>query len=143
MSPADHDTDSTLRLRLGDQPLPHKGGEPVQERLIEMIKQRRALGIQRYGRPLETFNGRNPLQDAWEEALDLATYLTQLQMEQEARQAGVAKALSLHVADADGRCDTCRVQSPCMTRQALVAPHRPRVNPQVLDALSCATDSAR
>ncbi|MGW9067852.1 hypothetical protein ACWGQT_00170 [Streptomyces yangpuensis] len=123
MNPAAASAGSTLRLRPGDQPLPHEGGEPVQERLIGMIKERRTLGIQRYGRPLETFNGRNAVQDALDEALDLATYLTQVRMEQEARQKGVAQALSLHTADASGLCSTCRTQSPCPTRQALVAPH--------------------
>ncbi|MGW7100339.1 hypothetical protein [Streptomyces sp. NPDC054883] len=115
--------DRALRLRPGDQPLPHKGGEPVQERLIEMIKERRALGIQRYGRPLETFNGRNAVQDALEEALDLATYLTQIEMEQEAQAKGIRNALRLHVTNDNGMCVTCRATGPCPTRQALVAPH--------------------
>lgn len=40
------------------------------------------LGIRRYGRPLETFNGRDALVDAYEEALDLTNYLCQRTLEQ-------------------------------------------------------------
>lgn len=111
-----------LRQRDGDQSLPTEGRENVQDRLIEMVQERRELGIQRYGRPLQTFNGRDALKDATEEALDLAVYLVQVAMEQNARQAGIRAALKLHVA-VDGLCRTCFAPAPCATRQALVAPH--------------------
>lgn len=42
------------------------------------IMERKALGMVRYGTPLQAYNGRNALQDAYEEALDLAQYLRQL-----------------------------------------------------------------
>jgi hypothetical protein len=38
---------------------------------------RKKLGMERYGVPLRPFNGRSALQDAYEEALDLAVYLRQ------------------------------------------------------------------
>jgi hypothetical protein len=64
-----------------DQPLPKPGGLPVQEIMIGVIRERREYGKRKYGRPLETHNGRDALKDAWEEALDLFTYLTQLRLE--------------------------------------------------------------
>ncbi|MGW1436927.1 hypothetical protein ACWD7M_16955 [Streptomyces griseus] len=109
-----------LRERPGDQPLPTEGQESVQDALIKLIEERRELGIQRYGTPLQTFNGRNAVRDALEEALDLATYLMQIEMEQNARQAGLREALKLHEAD-QGLCRTCATPSPCATRSALVA----------------------
>lgn len=44
----------------------------------EALRFVQVLDLKTYGRPLETFNGRNPAQDAYEEALDLAVYLRQL-----------------------------------------------------------------
>lgn len=64
-----------------DQPLPQPGRIPVQEVMIRAIEERRAYGKRKYGRALETHNGRDALKDAWEEALDLFTYLTQVRLE--------------------------------------------------------------
>lgn len=69
------------KQRPGDQPLPKPGRDDVQKALITAIELRREVGISRYGSPLMTHNGRDALQDAWEEAVDLATYLTQVRME--------------------------------------------------------------
>jgi len=44
---------------------------------------RERKGIETYGRPLTPFNGRDALQDAYEEALDLACYLKQALLEAE------------------------------------------------------------
>src|SRR4051812_13169096 len=72
---------STNRDATRDQPLPTPGQQPVQDALIAAVQERRAYGIRKYGRPLETHNGRDALTDAWEEALDLVTYLTQVRLE--------------------------------------------------------------
>lgn len=64
-----------------DQPLPTAGRLPVQGLLIQAIRERAEHGRRKYGRYLETDNGRDALQDAWEEAIDLVTYLTQLRLE--------------------------------------------------------------
>jgi len=41
------------------------------------MEQRRKFGINKYGTPLQAHNGRNPLVDAYQEALDLVVYLKQ------------------------------------------------------------------
>src|SRR5438105_3055834 len=60
--------------------------QDVTPALIRDLEERSAVGTHKYGRPLSTFNGRQALQDAYEEALDLTQYLKQALMEQEARQ---------------------------------------------------------
>lgn len=78
-------TTEPTKTRPGDQPLPVGGRECVQDALIADIQARRDLGIQRYGSALMTHNGRDAVQDALEEAVDLAVYLKQVQMETEDR----------------------------------------------------------
>ena len=65
------------------QPMPTASEESqsVQDALIRMIEERRRVGVKRYGTALMTHNGRDALQDALEEAVDLATYLMQMVME--------------------------------------------------------------
>lgn len=41
------------------------------------LRARISMGEKQYGEPLSTHNGRDALQDAYEEALDLALYLRQ------------------------------------------------------------------
>jgi hypothetical protein len=74
------DTQPT-KTRPGDQQLPNGGRECVQDALIALIEERKQLGIQRYGSPLMTHNGRDSVRDATEEALDLTVYLMQVAME--------------------------------------------------------------
>ena len=45
------------------------------------LHKRLEKGIETYGTPLTTFNGRNSLLDAYEEVLDLAMYIKQRMME--------------------------------------------------------------
>lgn len=71
---------------MSDQPMPkHDGGEPVflvaQDAFNDMLEGRTRIGALRYGRALHTHNGRNPYQDAMEEAVDLWQYLIQARME--------------------------------------------------------------
>lgn len=73
---------SQLRLRPGDQPLPVPNERTdVQSQLIEHIRARRNLGVQRYGTALQPFNGRDAGQDLLDELLDGATYAMQLVIE--------------------------------------------------------------
>lgn len=67
-----------LKQRPGDQPLPVKNeNPPIQDLVIADIQRRKELGIQRYGTPLQAFNGRDALLDAYEESIDKTIYLKQ------------------------------------------------------------------
>ncbi len=60
------------------QPAPIRNDStPIWELVIADMKARDQTGRERYGTPLQAGNGRDALQDAYEEALDLAVYLRQ------------------------------------------------------------------
>lgn len=80
-------TTEQMKTRPGDQPLPEGGKECVQDALIADIRARRDIGIERYGSALMTHNGRDAVQDALEEAIDLAVYLKQVELETRDRKA--------------------------------------------------------
>lgn len=65
------------------QPAPSGDGNVVIDAVVRDLEQRSVDGEKKYGTKLKTFNGRNPLIDAYQEALDLAMYLKQAIMEQE------------------------------------------------------------
>jgi hypothetical protein len=50
---------------------------PLLVALVRDMETRDQVGRQRYGTPLQPFNGRDALRDAYEEALDCAVYLRQ------------------------------------------------------------------
>lgn len=59
-----------------NQPAPKPNdSRPVWELVIEDMKARDQMGRAKYGVPLQAGNGRDSLQDAMEEALDLVVYL--------------------------------------------------------------------
>lgn len=73
-----------LKQRPGDQPLPVPNKElDIQSQVIADIVERRQVGISRYGTALQPHNGRDALQDAYEEAIDLACYLKQCIVERD------------------------------------------------------------
>lgn len=75
-------TPAPLKYRPGDQQLPSFNDFPfIQDSLIADIEKRKAVGVERYGTALQPFNGRDALRDAYEEAIDLATYLKQVLVE--------------------------------------------------------------
>jgi len=99
---------SEVRDPATDQPLPVKGQVAVHQAVIDSLPEwnleekgswaierglraRLALGVRKYGTPLESHNGRDALQDAWEEALDTMVYVMQLKLESDP---GDALALS-------------------------------------------------
>lgn len=63
------------------QPDPTEGVEEAWERVIEDIEARVAMGEERYGKKLKTFNGRRALWDAYQEQIDLLLYLRQHMLE--------------------------------------------------------------
>ncbi len=60
------------------EPPPKKNSLPhVWDLVIQDMKDRKALGEDKYGMALQPFNGRDSWIDAYQEALDLAVYLRQ------------------------------------------------------------------
>lgn len=60
------------------QPLLEKSVHPeVMGLFLKDLSERYEEGVRRYGVPLQPFNGRDALQDAYEEAIDLCLYLRQ------------------------------------------------------------------
>lgn len=66
-------------------PIPNTA-TPTWELVMQDMTARNEIGKQRYGTPLQPHNGRNSLQDAYEEALDLCVYLKNAIIEQEKNQ---------------------------------------------------------
>ena len=65
-----------LKQRDGDQRLPIANDKPrAHELVMADIADRMAVGIQRYGSALQAFNGRDTLQDIYDELLDGAVYM--------------------------------------------------------------------
>ena len=60
------------------QQKPDMGGEDIASLVCRDIELRADLGKKRYGKRLQSCNGRDALVDAYQEALDLAMYLRQL-----------------------------------------------------------------
>lgn len=64
--------------KIYSQPVPiPNDSKPVWNLVIEDMTARDHVGRKRYGTPLQINNGRDALQDAYEEALDLCVYLKQ------------------------------------------------------------------
>lgn len=59
------------------QASPKGVGAPILGMVLADLTNRALEGRQKYGEPLLAHNGRNPLWDAYQEALDLAMYLRQ------------------------------------------------------------------
>lgn len=61
------------------QPLPVPNDDVSIQSLVRTdLGTREQVGIKKYGTPLQAYNGRDALRDAYEEALDLACYLRQM-----------------------------------------------------------------
>lgn len=61
-----------------EQPAPVPNLSPIiWDLVIEDMQERDRVGRERYGTPLQAHNGRDPLIDAYQEALDLVVYLRQ------------------------------------------------------------------
>lgn len=67
-----------------EQPPPIPNDQPsVWQLVLRDMYEREQIGIMRYGTPLQVFNGRDSLQDAYEESLDKTVYLKQAILERE------------------------------------------------------------
>lgn len=58
-------------------------GPEVLWMVVADLEARIEVGVETYGQPLRPFNGRDPLLDAYHEALDLSLYLRQALYERE------------------------------------------------------------
>lgn len=65
------------------QPKPEGGAGNIQAMVRADLVVREAFGRAKYGTPLRAHNGRDALQDAYEEALDLCCYLKQALVERD------------------------------------------------------------
>jgi hypothetical protein len=65
------------------EPAPQGGQVDVADYVLADIQDRIEMGCKKYGTKLQTFNGRNALWDAYQEALDLVMYLRQAILETE------------------------------------------------------------
>lgn len=66
-----------FKLPTEPEPPPTGEGTPITELVIEDLRRRNEAGTAKYGTPLRANNGRDPLVDAYQEALDLCQYLRQ------------------------------------------------------------------
>jgi hypothetical protein len=64
---------------------PHEGKTKVLDYVVSDLQARAEMGKSKYGHYLETGNGRNALQDAYEEALDMCMYLKQKLLEEDGK----------------------------------------------------------
>ena len=86
--PTSAQASATIAAMEHDQrpPAPQDQTKPaVWDLVIDDMKDRDRIGRARYGTPLQPFNGRDVLLDAYHEALDLAVYLRQAIFERDGR----------------------------------------------------------
>jgi hypothetical protein len=68
-----------VKQREGDQQLPVVNDNPaIQDLVTADIEERKRVGVERYGTPLQANNGRDTLRDLYEELLDATMYIRQL-----------------------------------------------------------------
>ena len=65
------------------EPSPKPGKKIVLPHVLQDLKDRAAVGKEKYGTMLETDNSRDALMDAYQEALDLVMYLRQAILERD------------------------------------------------------------
>jgi hypothetical protein len=63
--------------------LPGDNLVPERSVIVEGMRARLSLGVAKYGTPLQSHNGRDALQDCWEEVLDSTVYAVQMLLEGE------------------------------------------------------------
>ena len=71
---------------VNNQEVKMQKNKPVVAQVMIDLTERMEIGIKTYGEALRVNNGRDALQDAYEEALDLACYLKQAMIERDSRE---------------------------------------------------------
>lgn len=82
-TPTEIESELDSTLTTPEPPPVPTDGTPVWELVIADMRARDSFGREKYGTPLQAGNGRDPLVDAYQEALDLAVYLRQAIAERE------------------------------------------------------------
>jgi hypothetical protein len=70
-------------LKIQPDPIDSEMSRVVIVKVMQDLENQAEKGLVHYGTILKTHNGRDALQDAYEEALDLAMYLAQALMERD------------------------------------------------------------
>lgn len=80
---------------MDQQPNPNPNSEAhITDLVVGDMLFRKQVGIKTYGTPLQSFNGRDALQDAYEEVLDLAQYMKQQMLERAALYAAIEAVIT-------------------------------------------------
>jgi hypothetical protein len=95
------------RLNAYEPPPKKNDGPRVWDLVIADMRERDLIGTAKYGTPLQPFNGRDALVDAYQEALDLAVYLRQAIEERKAPPNLVMLAREAHQATLRHTCPQC------------------------------------
>lgn len=74
-----------IMSHLNEQQPPRPSEGDVWLLVLKDMEERRLHGIEKYGVPVQPHNGRDPLVDAYQEALDLCVYLRQAIEERKSR----------------------------------------------------------
>lgn len=82
----DEEEAERMSLASEHQPEPKPGQQNVADYVLRDIAERIEAGELKYGTKLQTFNGRDALWDAYQEALDLVMYLRQAILERDAQE---------------------------------------------------------
>lgn len=110
-------------MTIEDQPRPTPNDKPnIADLVVEDIVERKRIGTERYGTPLQPFNGRSGLVDLYQELLDAVQYIRQVIEEDGApmmlcnagcgcRLLGGKWFSAEHWSDADAR--DCACEGPC------------------------------
>ena len=69
---------------MNEQPKPNGSGNPILGMVLADLTNRALQGKLKYGEPLLANNGRDALQDLYEELLDAAMYIKQAMVERDA-----------------------------------------------------------
>lgn len=77
------------------QRMPTPNDQPaIADLVIDDLRERKRMGTEKYGTPLQAFNGRDPLVDAYQESIDQTQYLRQAIDERAALMAAVRRVTS-------------------------------------------------
>lgn len=110
--------------KIDDQPAPIPNHTaPIWELVVSDMRDRDQVGRQRYGTPLQAHNGRDPIVDAYQEALDQAVYLRQ-EIEERKLRAAVVQELRSVLDDIIDECDDIRASLVDRANAALHAANK-------------------